>query len=365
MKRYFFYLVLINSITNIIIFLPEILLPEWNNGGLLSIFLSIPFGTIMMYIFLKTLTMFPNKTLSEILQITSPRWVQITIMLLFCPTWYISGLMMLSSTLDMTNTFMDPDSSVYLILLLYVSLIIYAIRMKGTTLLYVLEIFILFIIPTIIFIFIKGVVDPFFCLDACVETVTSSLALPKLSVFAVTTYSFTGYTDMVTFNKDFKDKYELKFLWIFPIIELFLMLFAFLIPIGFLGTQNADNYNFPWIISADCILIKTGVIERTLFIYLLIYLVTSLINIIIHWYVSLDLFKQLFQNQLKFKNTKLALLCILCVFAIIPFFYRHYIAQIKDETAVKYWLSLRLFLEFFLVIFLGFVSYKTHKKGRI
>lgn len=365
MKRYFFYIVLINSFTNIIIFLPEILIPDWNKGGLLSIFLSLPFGAFMIYVFLKTLIRFPNKTLSEILEITCPRWIQITIMLLFSPAWYISGLLMLSSTLDMTNTFMDPHSSTYLLLLLYVILIIYAIRMNGTTLLYVLEIFILFITPTIIFIYAKGVTDPFFSLDACVETVSNSLTLPKLSAFAVTTYSFTGYTDMVVFNKYYKDNYELKFIWIFAIIELFLMLFSFLIPIGFLGTQNADNYIFPWITSADCMLIKTGIIERTLFIYLLIYLVTSLINIMIHWYVSLDLFKQLFKNQLKFKNTKLVKLCILCAFAIIPFFYKHFVPEIRDEMVVKFWLSLRLFMESFLVMFLGFVTYKAHKKGRI
>ncbi|GFP77656.1 GerAB/ArcD/ProY family transporter [Clostridium fungisolvens] len=365
MKRYFFYIVLINSFTNIIIFLPEIILPAVNEGGLLSIFLSLPFGTIMMYIFLKTLIRFPNKTLSEILEITCPRWVQITIMLLFGPAWYISGLLMLSSTLDMTNTFMDPHTSTYLLLLLYVFLIIYAIRMKGTTLLYVLEIFMLFISPTIIFIYVKGVTDPFFCFDACVETVSNLFTLPKLSVFAVTTYSFTGYTDMVVFNKYYKGTYPLKLLWIFPITEFLLMSFAFLIPLGFLGTQNVDNYNFPWITSADCMLIKTGIIERTLFIYLLIYLVTSLVNIIIHWHVSLDIFKQLFKNQLKLKNTKLANLFILCVFAVIPFFYKHFVPQIKSELVVKLWLSLRLFMEFFLVMFLVFVTYNAHKKGRI
>lgn len=365
MKRYFFYIVFINSIANTIIFLPRILLPNRYEGAIMAIIFSIPLGTLLLYFFSKPMMKFPRKIFSEILELAFSRPVQIIIVLLYCPAWYFSGALMLSATLEITNRFIDPHTSEYLILAAFVALIIFAIRTEGATVLYVLEIFMLFIVPMILFIYIKAIINPFFSWDACRETVTHSLTFPQLTSFAATSYVFTGYTDMIIFNRAFKGKFELKYLWLFPVFELVLLLFAFFIPIGFLGTQEIVSLNFPWITSSDCISIKTGVIERTLFIYLLVYLITSIINIIVHWYVSFELFRGLFQTQFKFKKMKIVNWFILGVFAVVPFIYISFISEETDLVIRDMWLIIRLFLEICLVILLNFIAYKAKKKGVI
>jgi hypothetical protein len=365
MKRYFFYLVLINSVANIVIFLAKFLVPNHNEGSLIAIILSIPFGTVLIYFFSKALIKFPNKNFLEILQVSLPYWLQVIIMLLFSPAWYISGILMLSGTIDITEVFIDPQASSYLILIAYVSLIIFSINTEGSTILYGLEIFMFFIFPALIFAYVKAIVNPFFSWDACMETITHSFKVPNLSIFAVTTYNFSGYTDMIAYNRDFKGKFELKHLWLFPVIIFILQVFTLFIPIAFLGTANSSNFNFPWLAAADSMVLKTGVIERMLFIYLLIYLVTALVNVIVHWYVSFELFKELLLNLFRFKKVKACNIGVLCLFAVGSFLYILFVTQENRLAIVEIWLTIRVFLEVFLVILLNYIAHKAQKKGEI
>ncbi|MDP4089269.1 MAG: GerAB/ArcD/ProY family transporter [Bacillota bacterium] len=365
MRRYFFYIVFINSISNIIIFLAKFLVPNHTKGALLAIIFSLPFGTVIIYFFSRALMMFPGKNFSEILEAALPYWLRVTIMIIFCPAWYISGILMLSGTIDITVTFVDPQTSLYLILVAYIGLVIFSINTKGTSILYALEIFIFFIVPALMFVFIKAITNQFFSWDACMETVTHSFALPSISLLAVTTYNFSGYTDMLAFNRDFNGRFDSKHLWLFPVVILIFQLFTLFVPIGYLGTEGAPDFNFPWLASADCMVIKTGIIERILFIYLLIYLVTSLVNVIVHWYVSFELFKELFLDQFKMKNVKAVTRRILCAFAAGPFIFTFFIIQEKKLVIANIWLSLRVLLEVFLVVLLNYIAYKSKRKGRI
>ncbi len=365
MKRYFFYLVFINSIANVIIFAPRILLRDQNKGALLSILLAIPLGTLLLYLFSKAMIKFPGKSLPEILKMTLPRWAQIGIMILYGPAWLISGVIMLFALVTITKRFMNPDLSTNLLLVVFTLLILYVIRMEGLSLLYALEIIMVMIVPLIIFIYYKAFTHPLFSWNACMEVVTDSFSFPKLTAYGVTTYSFTGYTDMVIFNSVFKDKFQLKHIWLFPVVEILLLCFAFFIPIGLLGTGASKIYRYPWISTTDSISIQMGPIERALFLFLLVYLVISLANVIIHWYVSFELLKGLFKYQFNVKSLKKVNWIIIGSFALIPLTYNFISKEEAILTIGGIWLSIRLILEIFLVGILALLAKIAQKKGLI
>ncbi|MBL4933483.1 GerAB/ArcD/ProY family transporter [Clostridium paridis] len=365
MKRYFFYLVFINSINNIIIFLPRIILHDQYQGSIMAIIFAIPFGTILLYLFMKSIINFPNKAFPEILSITFPRWAQISIMLFICSLWYISGFFMLLALIQMIQRFIFFKMSEYMLLAILVLVLIWAIQTDGLTIFHSLEIFLIIIIPMILFIFTKAIFNHYFSWDSCLEVVTHTFSMPTLSSYAVTTYMFTGYTDMLVFNKFFnKENFQLKHIWVFPLIELFLLIFALFIPIGFLGTQQASSFNYPWIATTDCISIKIGIIERTMFIYILLFFFTAIINIIIHWYVSFELINDMFKLQIKPNKTQKIPWYILGVFGIIPFLL---IGIFKNEEAIfssgTVWLILRLFAEPIVVGLVILTAYIAKKKG--
>ncbi|MDD7795882.1 GerAB/ArcD/ProY family transporter [Clostridium sp. 'White wine YQ'] len=365
MKRYFFYLVFINSINNIIIFLPRVILHDQYHGSIMAIIFSIPFGTILLYLFMKSIINFPNKAFPEILSITLPRWAQISIMLFICSLWYISGFFMLLALIQMVQRFIFFKMSEYILLAVLVLVLLWAIRTDGLTIFHSLEIFLVIIVPMILFIFAKAIFNHYFSWDSCLEVVTHTFSIPTLTSYAVTTYMFTGYTDMLIFNKFFnKENFQLKHIWIFPLVELFLLTFAFFIPIGFLGTQQASSFNYPWLAATDCISIKIGVIERTLFIYILLFFFTAIINIIIHWYVSFELINDMFKFQIKPNKIQRIHWYILSAFGIIPFLL---IGVFKNEEALfssgTVWLILRLFAELIVVGLVILTAYRAKKKG--
>lgn len=108
-----------------------------------------------------------------------------------------------------------------------------------------------------------------------------------------------------------------------------------------------------------------GPIERALFLFLLVYLVISLASIIIHWYISMEMFKGLFKYQFNFKSIKRVNWVIISVFAIMPFAFN----LIKKEDTITVisdlWLSYRLFLEFFLVGMMVLLAKIAQKKGLV
>ncbi|WP_238884116.1 GerAB/ArcD/ProY family transporter [Clostridium sp. YIM B02551] len=366
MKRYFFYIVLINSINNIIIFLPSVILHDKYQGAIMAIIFSIPFGTILLYLFMKSIVKFPNMAFPQILTLTLPKWAQISIMLFICSLWYISGFMMLLALLEMVQRFIFLKMSHYMLLSILVLVLLLAIRTEGLTILHSLEIFLVIIIPMILFIFTKAVFNPCFSWYACIEVVTHTFTFPTLPSYAVTTYMFSGYTDMLIFNKFFnKENFQLKYLWIIPLVELFLLIFAFFIPIGFLGTSPI-SYNYPWIAATDCISIKVGVVERTMFIYILLFFLTAIANIIVHWYVSFELINDMFKFQFTLNKAQRIPWYILGLFGVIPFLL---INLFSSEEIIfssgTIWLILRLFVEPIVVGLVILTAYSAKKKGAI
>lgn len=365
MKRYFFYIVFINSINNIIIFLPNVILRDRYNGSLMAIIFAVPYGTFFLYYFIKSIIKFPNKSYPEILKITMPHWVQVSIMLFICMFWYISGFMMLIALIQMIQRFILPYASEYLLLVLIVFIIIFAAKTEGSTVLYALEIFIIIIALAIGFIFIKSILNSNFSWDSCMEVVTHSFTFPTLSSYAVTTYMFSGYTDMIIFNRYFNNEnFQFKHIWLIPVLELALLMFAFFIPIGFFGTQGVSSFTYPWVAATDCIDIKIGLIERTMYIYLPVFFLTAVINIIVHWHVSLELIKGMIQYQFNFTNINKISWYINIMFALLPFIF---INKFSNENVVLYigndWLIFRVFAEPFVVGFLVLSAYIARKKG--
>jgi hypothetical protein len=85
-----------------------------------------------------------------------------------------------------------------------------------------------------------------------------------------------------------------------PIVGQAVLLTSFLIPIGMKGTIAVNKFIHPWMATADSFQFKYAFIDRALFIFLLIYILLSIISSIVHWHVALELIK----NALNLKQGK-------------------------------------------------------------
>lgn len=349
MNRYFYYLVFINSITNIIVFAPEMLLQDRYKGALASIVLAMPFFTLLLYLFNKAMYVFPGQPLPEILKTVMPPWVQKTIMLVSFPVWYVSGSMMLLVVSDIIQLVINPEMPVILNIGFLSFVVLFVVRYSSKTVLYGLEVFFWFIVPLMTFIFLKAMTDSKFSWHALMDAGGHFASTPTLFAFAAAGYSFAGFTDMFSFHQDFQGSYAARHLWLIPVFNFIAVIMAFSIPIGMLGIEAVGDYKYPFISASDSLSLKMGIIERVYFIFLILYILISIINIIVHWKVSYDLFRDMLRHQFQIQRlTKSTRVC-LAVFFLFPFIIYWIFNDYQLIMFVKYWLLLLVLFELFWV----------------
>jgi spore germination protein KB len=359
MSRYYYYLVLINTITNSIIYLPKVLIQDRYNGASMAILISIPFGALLLYFFTKSLKKLNSLALPEILEYYFPRWLQISIMVIFSPGWYFSGVILLSSAVDISKLMINPDTSTFWILLLLVGLVILVIRYQSKTILFGLEIFIIGIFGVMLFIYARSIININFNWDSIIEVEKHTFTLPTLFSFAIATYSFSGSIDMASYNSAFKDKLQFKYLWVLPLIIMSIMILSFIIPIGLLGSEAVGKYAYPLITATDTLSLKTGVIDRVFIIFLVVYLLIAILNIIVHWKVSLEMIRGFFQHQLGKK--KIQIWPILLTFAAFAFLIKFILNDHEIFLIGEYWLIMRIFLEVGLILIYIYAARSSDK----
>ncbi|NHN32985.1 GerAB/ArcD/ProY family transporter [Paenibacillus agricola] len=347
MSRYYYQLIFINTISNSIIFLPKMLIQDRFDGAAMSIVWAIPFGTLLLYLFTKSLMKFESLSMPEILKNHFPRWLQLLIMCTYAPLWYVSGISLLSPAVDISKLLINPEMPLFLVLVLLIGLTTFVIRYQARTILFGLEIFSVGILGGMLFIYIRSLTNLDFNWDSVMEVGMHSLSLPSLFSFAAATYSFTGYLDMVSFNQAFTHRIKIKYFWLIPVSMLIITILSFIIPIGLLGAEAVGKYQYPLITATDSLSLETGIIERVFIIFLVMYMLINIINIIVHWKVSLDLITGLWQHQ--FGKAHIPIWPILLIFAGIPFFLKFIFNDYELFFVGKYWITLRIVFEVLLV----------------
>lgn len=128
----------------------------------------------------------------------------------------------------------------------------------------------------------------------------------------MTTYIFSGYLNMVFFNKVFQKPVETKRIWMFGLLGLGILLTSFYIPIGFHGADGVGDYTYPWVSTADSMRIELGIVERVMYIFIVLYTGISAISIGVHWHAA----NQLLTSMVKAESTRGTIIRFL-VFAVL------------------------------------------------
>jgi hypothetical protein len=108
---------------------------------------------------------------------------------------------------------------------------------------------------------------------------------------------FTGYINLVIFNRLTGSYGAIKLKWGIPLLGTLVLLTTFFIPIGIHGTIAVNDYIYIWPSTADSLRMEFGFIERVLFVFLLLYLNFSLVFICVTWHVGAELLKGIFTRR--------------------------------------------------------------------
>jgi hypothetical protein len=287
-SRYFYWLFLMNSLINIVNFVPRELVDARFNGAQTSILVAVVLGTAFIYLFTALIAKFPGKGIHEILDTTFPKLLVVLLIVIFAALWCAAGLITLLSFVDITLRFISPDTGPYLVVVGFLVMVCFCARMDSLSLLYGLEVMLGISLPLILYTIVKAVANPDFSWDAVFQIMTYAPHSPDVKSIAAATFSFSGYINLVVFNRVLP-KLKVKHRWLLGLQGLAVLLLTFYVPIGYFGTVAVERHVYTWFSTADSIRIETFLIERMLFIFYFAYLTLSLVSVVIHWHVGKEL----------------------------------------------------------------------------
>lgn len=310
MNRFIFYLILINLLSNMVSTTPRTFILENTKGVLSSLILALAVGMVFTYIIISLFRHFPGQGLSEILTACMPKWLLTPIILFLSLCWYAAGLVTFITYVFITIRFLTPEMSIYIISLTFVAVITFGILMYTKNILHASEIIVVLVVPLIIFVQLKGYFGKAFEWDYVRVAFMHINQLPGYASFSTALFVTIGVANLVIFNRNLEvlKKPSRKSIILLSVVCLFILLTTYLLPIGISGFEALDNVLYPWIMTSDSIRMKFGLVERVVFIFIGAFMAISVMSIIIHWHVSMQLLLSVIRfKRLNWKSYNLTL----------------------------------------------------------
>ncbi|RIE03912.1 GerAB/ArcD/ProY family transporter [Cohnella faecalis] len=297
MLRYLYYHVLYVGMINIMLFVPHVLIEYRFKGAVSGMALAMVVGSIVAIGTSVCFRRFPGLGMYEIFDCFLPGWLTKILSSYSALTWALGGLLVVYIQAELIRTFFNPDMNEYWNLLIMVIAALWASTRSIRTVQFAQEILILMCAPLIFMILFKAIGNEWLNWDAIRLAAGYVRTKPSFVSFCAATFLFSGYLNLIVFNRMATAKTSNRYLWIIPIFGVFFMLVTFFVPIGFHGTAGIDKYVFLWSTTADSMEMQYGFINRVLYLFLVLYTNLSLIFVMNAWHVTIDILHSVFTGK--------------------------------------------------------------------
>lgn len=324
MSRFYYYLILINMVANIIASVPAILLHYHNDGAVISMLLSIAAGVLLITLYTKFFLKYPGKTLPELLEKTTSKWFYLPFVFLLAVLWFVAGLITLITFTFLLIRYLSPEMPIIMICLTLIFAVIFGCILKTDRVLYTVEMILIITCPLILFIFFKAYTSKFLNWDFVREAALYINQVPNWHSFSACFFLFLGAANLFIFNRFFTDRQKFGFRQILFIVLISIgtLFTTYFIPIGFNGFEGINDLVYPWISTTDSIRMEYFIIERVLFMFLLFYLGIAFLSILIHWHAAVEFLKFTFKlEKIKYKDKDIGIFLPLPIFVAISLYF--------------------------------------------
>nr|WP_211184382.1 GerAB/ArcD/ProY family transporter [Paenibacillus lemnae] len=355
---------------NLVNFVPRILIGDRFDGAVMGVMLAIPIGMLFMYLFVRMITKFPGQGFPEIFAKYLPGWLGKLILFLLAFVWFSASSVTLVGFMDVTGRYISPDVSPYTILIGFLAVVCLGARRSSESILYALEIILFIMVPLIVYMTYRAISSPYFQWDAVKQVLTYFWTAPTLTSVAAATYIFSGYANVVIFNRVFQ-KLRVRHYWAIALIGGMTAVMAMLAPVGFLGAEGAGFHVYPAFSTVDSLRIRYFIIERMIYIFYVVYLCLSLVNSIIHWHVAKEMVLGAIEKPVsrsqdrgpsqKKRDTKEW--WILAFFSAAVMVGASLMDQFSNNLIGIWFLNMRLWAELLLLILLAFCVLRRRSRA--
>jgi hypothetical protein len=343
--------------TNIVVFIPRILIHYRYEGAVMGILIAIPIGFLACVVFCMAISKFPEQGLPEILGHFVNRKIKIGILFLLSCSWIIAGLITLLGYVDIVNRFINPEiSKIFLVFVFFVP-ICFVFQLPTQKVMYLLEIVLFLNVPLIAFIIFKSYTSEYLSWDSIFEVGTHFFDRPSFKSLSAATFTFSGFENVIIFNRLFKKKIKIRNFIIVLFLAIFSLVTSFFIPIGIHGADDANEFLYPWISTADSLRIVYGPIDRAIFLFLMFYINITLISVSVHWHVAYELLKGIPKGEIGIKM-KWLIFAMLGSLSLLGGMKLEALQMIKFTEV---WLMGRLGIKMMIVAIIFFLAWRQKK----
>ncbi|MBM7565438.1 GerAB/ArcD/ProY family transporter [Paenibacillus sacheonensis] len=359
MNRYFYYNIVLVSLLNLMLFVPYLLIQHRYEGSIMSMACAAIVGSILALLFTHVMKTYPGKGLPEILTLFFPKFLAVPFMLGCAFMWLTAASIVLYTYSVLINRFFNPDTSSIIVLTFMACVCLYGATRSMFTVIVVMEVILVVCTPFILFVLFKAVRSPLLDWDAIRTVAHYWNRLPKVKPFASSLFVFTGYMNFFMFNRLNSPNFRIRFRWFIPVFGSLILITSFFVPIGFHGTDGSADYLYIWSVTSDSLVMSYGFIERVIFVFLLLYLMLSLMFATIGWHLAMELVKSCLPQPKKPVDpakTPRSNWVIVCVFVVMTITYAYTFNEKQNLEITSYWIVLRACVEIASVLFLFALS---------
>lgn len=342
MKAPYFYLFFINVMANINLFVPYFLIQRRFEGAPLAILITVPLSLLVFTFFSVGMSRFPNHSIFDILSKKFSARLSAFFTIVLGTQWFVAGLItLLGVTLGVRQFFM-PQSSNLEAVFLFLLFTLVSVTLPTKKMLTLVKVLLLMTVPFLGMILFKALFSSTISWLSIAEVATHIGEMPSIWTVAIATYVFSGFSNMVLFNRYYSSTIKFYAPLLVGVTGLSAMLFLFFIPIGFQGADGVGDFAFPWLATTDSMVMRFGVVERVFYVYLFLFTLIALTSIALHWHVALELIKQSVPKKATSPVT-------LTVFIVVTLILLYSLNKGEIQMFAKAWLGGRFFIEVLLV----------------
>ncbi len=291
-NRYYYYIIAGTMTVNIVAFVPRILISTRMDGMVVAILIGSFIGMGLIYSYTTLMGKFPGKSYADILYEYTPKWFAVFFTLFTATAWFTSGFIFLMGFTFIAKRFINPETPLTLIVLLFLLPLLYGCVIDSKRLLYATEIMLVLIFPILIIIFIKAYTSDNLHWTTMKIPIVNAGHVPAYFAIAAAGYPYDGVMNLAQFNKVFTEKIKIKrgTYIVMGMIGILNLVTSSFIPIGINGIDGVGSMNYPWILTSDSFRIEFGFFERIFFPFLLLFMAVAILVILHHWHVSYKFF---------------------------------------------------------------------------
>ncbi|MGD6830993.1 hypothetical protein ACQCT5_02430 [Sutcliffiella halmapala] len=350
-QRYYIYLFSINALVSLAAFIPQFLYKNRYNGSLTSLAISTLAGSLLLFLFQAQMKKFPGQNISGMLNRVLPGLLKKSFLSLNYILSILTGVLFLSSIMQIIGEFLTLNSSI--IYYFFLLLIVFSILSETKSLLFMLEITILFVTPVFLLVLLRFFTDDLVLVDSIKESLTYFKHFPKWQSLVAGLFVFTGFTNLLVYSEHILP-FTKKHLFIIWIISCAVLFSSYFIPIGYFGLNGVGLENHVWITTIDSMHINYFFLERIVLVFILVLIGVTLMYLVLTYHSSMKFLQMMTEDY--GGKTKWVGIFIIVISAFIT---QNYLDEINLLRFFIFFFVFRIFMDLILIVLLFLVSRKA------